>query len=234
MTMGTFDGWAGVALIAIGTLFGARLGRRAPQASSIPLAAACGALVAVVAADLGPDVWGDVRDTGIAWWIVAVAGVAGYVGAGYLMKRGCPCEPGLAGGVGTAAALGLHRALEGSALAVAASAPLVLALVIHASSEGFALTSLLDAEKHRPRAMTGWLTVACAAPAFGMVVVGSIGLPDQAKPVVTSLVAGVLVRTAWNAYQIAATRGQRLAARGVTIVSAGLLASALTVLSHLG
>jgi zinc transporter ZupT len=119
-------------------------------------------------------------------------------------------------------------------LAVAASAPLVLALVIHASSEGFALTSLLDAEKHRPRAMTGWLTVACAAPAFGMVVVGSIGLPDQAKPVVTSLVAGVLVRTAWNAYQIAATRGQRLAARGVTIVSAGLLASALTVLSHLG
>jgi ZIP family zinc transporter len=187
-----------------------------------------------VAADLGPDVWGDVRDTGIAWWIVAVAGVAGYVGAGYLMKRGCPCEPGLAGGVGTAVALGLHRALEGSALAVAASAPLVLALVIHASSEGFALTSLLDAEKHRPRAMTGWLTVACAAPAFGMVVVGSIGLPDQAKPVVTSLVAGVLVRTAWNAYQIAATRGQRLAARGVTIVSAGLLASALTVLSHLG
>lgn len=234
MTAGTFDGWAGVGLIAVATLSGAWLGRRAPRASAIPLAAACGALLAVVVADLGPDVWDDVRDTGVAWWVVMAAGALGYVGAGYLMKRGCPCEPGLAGGVGTAAALGLHRALEGSVLAVTASAPLVLALVVHASSEGFALTALLDAEKRRRRAAAAWLAVACAAPAFGMLVVGSIGLPDAAKPVLTSLVAGVLGRTAWNAYRIAGERGQAAVARGATVVSAGVLAGVLTLLSHLG
>jgi zinc transporter ZupT len=234
MTTGTFDGWVGVGLIAVATLSGAWLGRRAPRASAIPLGAACGALLAVVIADLGPDVWADVRETGVGWWPVLAVGVSGYVGAGYLMKRGCPCEPGLAGGIGTAAALGLHRALEGSVLAVAASAPLVLALVIHASSEGFALTALLDAEKPRRRAAVGWLAVACVAPAFGMVVVGSLSLPDTAKPILTSLVAGVLARTAWNAYRIAGERGQRLVARGATIASAGALASVLTVLSHLG
>jgi ZIP family zinc transporter len=234
MTAGTFDGWAGVGLIAVATVFGAWLGRRSPRASAAPIAVACGALLAVVVADLGPDVWGDVRDTGVGWWVVGAAAAAGFVGAGYLMKRGCPCEPGLAGGVGTAAALGLHRALEGSALAVTASAPLVLALVIHAGSEGFALTSLLDAEKQRRRAAVAWLTVACVAPAFGMVVVGSIGLPDAARPVLTSLVAGVLARTALNAYRIAGERGQRAVARGATVLSAGALASVLTVLSHLG
>ena len=224
--------WLGIAMIAAATLIGAWLGRRAPQASSIPLAAACGALVAVVVADLGPDVWGDVHSTGLPWWPVGVAGALGFTGAGWLMRRGCPCDPGLAGGIGTAAALGVHRALEGSALAVAASAPLVLALVIHASSEGFALTSLLDAEQRRSAA--GWLLLACTAPAFGLVVVGSIGLPDVSKPVITSLVAGVLARTALSAYRISAERGQPLVARSATVVSAGVLATALTVLTHLG
>lgn len=234
MQWGTYDAWLGVALIAAATLSGAWLGRRAPRASAIPLAASCGALVAVIVADLGPDVADDVRDTGVGWWLVIAAGLAGYTAAGYLMRRGCPCEPGLAGGVGTAAALGVHRALEGSALALAASAPLVLALVIHASSEGFALTALLDAEERRRRAGVLWLTVACAAPAFGLVVVGSIGLSDTARPVLTSLVAGVLARTALSAYRIAAERGQRLAARGATVISAGILASLLTVLTHIG
>lgn len=234
MQWGTYDAWLGIALIAAATLAGAWLGRRGPRASAVPLAASCGALVAVIVADLGPDVADDVRDSGVAWWIVIAAGLAGYTAAGFLMKRGCPCEPGLAGGVGTAAALGVHRALEGSALALAASAPLVLALVVHASSEGFALTSLLDAEERRKGAGVLWLSVACVAPAFGLVVVGSIGLSESAQPVLTSLVAGVLARTALSAYRIAAERGQRLAARSATVISAGILASLLTVLTHIG
>lgn len=234
MQWGTYDAWLGVALIAVATLAGSWLGRRVPRASAVPLAASCGALVAVIVADLGPDVADDVRGSGIGWWPVLVAGFAGYAAAGFLMRRGCPCEPGLAGGIGTAAALGVHRALEGSALALAASAPLVLALVVHASSEGFALTSLLDAEEKRRGATVLWLAVACTAPAFGLVVVGSLGVADSARPVLTSLVAGVLARTALSAYRIAAERGQRLAARGATVISAGILASLLTVLTHIG
>jgi hypothetical protein len=42
-------------------------------------------------------------------------------------------------------AIGLHRGLEGSALAAAASIPVVAALVVHAAGEGFALASLLRA-----------------------------------------------------------------------------------------
>ncbi|GAA2054300.1 hypothetical protein GCM10009839_73030 [Catenulispora yoronensis] len=232
--MGTFDGWLGVALIAAATLMGADLGRRSPRASAVPLAASCGALLAVVVADLGPDVAGDVRETGVGWPAVALVGALGFVAAGVLMKRGCPCEPGLAGGVGTAAALGVHRALEGSALAVAASAPLVLALVVHAASEGFALTALLGAEEHRRRAAVLWLTVACAAPAVGMLAVGSLGLPAKAQPLLTAAVAGVLARTALSAYRIAAERGQPLVTRSATVVSAGVLASALALLTHLG
>jgi ZIP family zinc transporter len=245
-------------LIALATLGGAEAGRRSPRASAVPLAASCGALVAVVVADLGPDVAGDVRDTGIGWPAVVLVGAIGFVGAGVLMKRGCPCEPGLAGGVGTAAALGVHRALEGSALAVAASAPLVLALVVHASSEGFALTALLGADQpvdqpvdqpadqpadqpgarnlkpERRRTMLVWLTIACVAPAFGMLVVGSLGLPEKAHPLLTAAVAGVLARTALAAYRIAAERGQPLVARSATVLSAGMLASALALLTHMG
>lgn len=232
--MGTLDGWLGMALIAAATLFGADLGRRSPRGSAVPLAASCGALIAVVAADLGPDVAGDVRETGVGWPAVLLAGALGFAVSGVLMKRGCPCEPGLAGGAGTAAALGVHRALEGSALAVAASAPLVLALVVHAASEGFALTALLGAERRRRRAAALWLTVACAAPAFGMIVVGSLGLPDAAHPLLTAAVAGVLARTALSAYRIAAERGQALVARSATALSAGVLASALALLTHLG
>lgn len=228
----SWTAWLGIGMIAIATLTGARLGRRTPSASSIPLAAACGALIAVVVADLGPDVWGDVRGFGLPWWPVGLAGAVGFVGAGLLMRRGCPCEPGPAGGIGTAAALGVHRALEGSALAVAMSAPLVLALVIHAASEGFALTALLDAERgHRA---AGWLVLACVAPAFGLIVVGSIGLPASSKPVITSLVAGVLARTAWSAYRIAEARGPRFVTRSATAVSAGVLATVLTLLTHVG
>ncbi|NUP53650.1 MAG: hypothetical protein HOW97_40965, partial [Catenulispora sp.] len=84
------------------------------------------------------------------------------------------------------------------------------------------------------RAAVLWLAVACAAPAAGMTVVGSLGLPGAAHPLLTAAVAGVLARTALSAYRIAAERGQALIARSATAVSAGVLASALALLTHLG
>ena len=67
-----------------------------------------------------------------------------------------------------------------------------------------------------------------------MIVIGTLNLPEKATPLLTAAVAGVLTRTALSAYRIAAERGQPLVARSATVVSAGVLASALALLTHLG
>lgn len=191
---------AGVSMIAGATLAGAWLGRRFARLRTIALALAATALVTVVAADLLPDVWGDLRATGLAWWIAAAALVAGLAGTDVIVRRGCACGPGPAGGRATAAALGLHRALEGAALAIAGSAAVIVALVLHAASEGFALTTLLAGER-RARA-AALLAVTCLSPVAGVAVLALVRLPEPAAPVMTSVVAGVLLRAALAAWQL--------------------------------
>ncbi len=146
---------AGVALIAGATLAGAWLGRRFARLRTISLACAAIALAAVVAADLVPDIWRDLRETGLPWWMAALALAAGLGVTDAIVRRGCACGPGVgvpAGGRATAVALGVHRALEGAALAIAGSAAVIAALVAHAASEGFALTALLRGERCARRA----------------------------------------------------------------------------------
>jgi zinc transporter ZupT len=191
---------AGVTMIAGATLAGAWLGRRFARLRTISLALAAVALVTVVAADLLPDIWGDLRETGLAWWIAAVALVAGLAGTDAIVRHGCTCGPGPAGGRATAAALGLHRALEGAVLAIAGSAAVIVALVLHAASEGFALTTLLAGER-RARA-AALLAVTCLSPAAGATVLALVHLPEPAAPVMTAVVAGVLLRAALAAWQL--------------------------------
>jgi zinc transporter ZupT len=191
---------AGLALIAGATLAGAWLGRRFARLRAISLILAAIALVTVVAADLVPDIWGDLRETGLPWWVAGLALVAGLAGTDAIVRRGCACGPGPAGGRAAAVALGVHRALEGAALAIAGSAAVIVALVLHAGSEGFALTTLLAGER-RARA-AALLSLTCLSPAAGVAALALVHLPEQAAPVMTSIVAGVLLRAALAAWQL--------------------------------
>ena len=191
---------AGVALIAAATLAGAWLGRRFARLRTISLACAALALVAVVAADLVPDIWRDLRETGLPWWIALLALAAGLGVTDVVVRRGCACGPGPAGGRATAVALGLHRVLEGAALAIVGSAAVIAALVAHAASEGFALTALLSGER-RGRA-AALLAITCLSPAAGAAVLAWVHPPAAAAPVLTSVVAGVLLRAALAAWQV--------------------------------
>ncbi|MGN6677569.1 MAG: hypothetical protein ACTHKL_07255 [Streptosporangiaceae bacterium] len=203
---------AGVALIAAATLAGAWLGRRFARLRRISLACAAVALIAVVGADLLPDIWNDLRETGLPWWIAAAGLAAGIVTTDAIVRRGCACRPAAgvpAGGRATAVALGVHRALEGAALAIAGSAAVIAALVAHAASEGFAMTTLLKGER-RGRA-AALLAITCLSPAAGAAVLALVHLPDSAAPVLTSVVAGILLRAAMVAWQ-ARKRGGAFAA----------------------
>jgi len=156
---------AGVALIAAATLAGAWLGWRSLRLPRLSLACAAMLLLVVVIADLLPDAWNDLSSTGLPWWPAAGALGAGFLATDALVRRGCACGTGQAGGRTTSAALGLHRAVEGAALAVAGSVAVIAALVLHATGEGFALAALLRGE--RPGRAAALLAITCVSPAAG-------------------------------------------------------------------
>lgn len=132
-----------------------------------------------------------------------------------------------AGGMGTAAALTLHRAVEGAALALTASVVVIIALVVHSASEGLALAALLDIAKQR---LLPWLVVACLSPAVGVAIATFSPLPDHLVPILLAMVMGVLCRTAVVGMKLAASKqqGGRLSRRHIAIAAttaagAGLL-----------
>jgi ZIP family zinc transporter len=191
---------AGVALVAAATLTGVWLGRRCFRLPRLSLAFAAMLLLVVVVADLLPDIWNDLSGTGLPWWPAAGALGGGFLATDVLVRRGCGCGIGPAGGRATTAALSAHRAVEGAALAVAGSVAVIAALVLHAASEGFALAALLRGER-RGRA-AALLAITCLSPAAGAAVLSQVPLPAAAAPVLTSLVAGVLLRIALTAWQL--------------------------------
>lgn len=202
---------AGVALIAAATLAGAWLSSRAARVPAVALRVAGGLLLAVVLADLVPDIWRDLPGSGLAWWAAAVAGAAGFVGAGVLARSGCACAsaPAAAGvpsvakrgagaGWGAAAALAIHRTLEGAAVTLAGSAAVIAVLVVHAAAEGFALSALLRAGHRR---LGPLLLVACVSPVTGALILSAIPVPEVVSILLTCVVAGVLTRSALTAWQ---------------------------------
>ena len=219
--------WYGAGLVALATVTGAAVstvGRGRRRAGS--LAVVSGILLAVVGADLVPDAWHDLAAAGMPWWTAVLASMAGWFGAGRMVGRGCAC--GSADGPSSTAAIGVHRALEGAVLAAVASVPVVLALIVHAGSEGFAMAELLGPAGRR-RAAT-WLGVACVAPVVGAASLQAVSLPAAAAPLLTSVVAGVLLRIALVAYTGSRT-AERSAAAGATVAGVGAaLAVALVLL----
>ncbi len=219
---------AGVALIAGATLAGAWLSARTRRLPSAALRITAALLLAVVLADLMPDILRDLPGSGLPWWGAAVTAAAGFAMAGLVARFGCACAPGppapespapqgrssaggpawppgpaMAGtgaGWGAAAALAVHRALEGAAVTLSGSAAVIAVLVVHAAAEGFALAALLRAGRRR---LLPLLIVACLSPAAGALVLTSVPVPAGVSVLLTCVVAGVLARTALTAWRAA-------------------------------
>lgn len=162
-------------------------------------------------------------------WAVPVTALASYGVMGAVVRIGCPCEPGRAGGIGAACGLALHRFLEGSTLALTASVAVVVALLVHAASEGLALAALLGTQPRRR--VTLWIGLACLSPVAGAFVTSALPIPDGLMPLLLAFVAGVLAQGAWVALELA--HRQRPADRrflGVPAATAMTLAAVLTAL----
>ena len=250
-----YGAWIAVGLVSVSSLAGAWLARRNSARVVIWLAIASATMLVIAMTDLLPDAWREASETGVPWWAIGIAAVGGFVVITYFTRKGCGCEadsdkaagrhaPGrhrrlaqavdtaLFSGMGTAAALTTHRAIEGATLALTASAVVVMALMVHSASEGLALAALLDMAEQR---LAPWLVVACAAPAVGVLAATIHPLPGKVVPLLLGMISGVLTRTAVVGLKLAASKqaGGRLSRRQVTIAGLGALTvGALIVVAH--
>ncbi|MEV6867729.1 hypothetical protein AB0M44_42925 [Streptosporangium subroseum] len=247
--------WIAVILISVSTLAGAWLARRESTRLAVRLAIASAMMMIIALTDMLPDAWQDAVETGVPLWVVGIAVAFGFLVITYFTRKGCACPsdsgrspvglyaPGghrrlketvsaaLFGGMGTAAALTTHRAIEGATLALTASTVVVIALMAHSASEGLALAALLDVAGQR---LAPWLVVACVSPAVGVLVATFSPLPGQVVPVLLGMVTGVLLRTAIVGLKLAAgrqengrlSRGQLVIATAAAITVGVLLAMA--------
>src|SRR5712692_10365196 len=173
-------GLAGAGLVAAATVAGAWLARRRPGHREIWFGASAGALLIIAGLHLLPDAWSGARTARIWPGLVPVAAVAAFTAASLAARVGCGCRDHKehASGAGTAAALAIHRFLEGSAIALAGSAavavaaaagPVLLALAagvlaqaarvsLHAAFHGLRPTRLLFSHPAAAATMAAILT----------------------------------------------------------------------------
>ncbi|MFG1697147.1 hypothetical protein [Nonomuraea sp. NPDC049309] len=251
-----WSSWAAVALIVVSTLAGAWLARRNAPKIGLWLAIASALMLITALTELLPEAWQEAVATGVPIWAIALAGLFGFAVITYFTRKGCGHQhtrvgrprrhaPGLHrrvkhavsaavfGGVGTAGALTLHRMIEGTTLALALSAVVVAALMVHSASEGLALTALLDLAR---KPLAPWLVAACLSPAAGVVLAEVITLPPESLPILLAILAGVLLRTAVIGLQIARADGRLPRRRlvpvaAITLAVGGLLAAAQVLLA---
>jgi ZIP family zinc transporter len=221
---------AGFALIAAATLAGAFLALRGRGPREAWLGAAAGALLVIALLHLLPDAWSAAGAARIWPGIVPAAALSSLALSGLAARRGCACDsPDRRAGGGTVAALAVHRFLEGSALALAASITVTAALAVHALAEGVAAGTLLAGQSRRR--VRGMLAVMCLSPAAGAIAAGSYRLPAAATPVLLALAAGILAQAAWLGLA-AITRqpsGWRLAPHTAAVVLAAAAVTAMAV-----
>lgn len=245
--------WISVLLVALATLAGAWLARRNSARVVGWLAVSSAVMLVIAVSDMLPDAWGEAAETGVPLWLIALALALGFGVLTYLTRKGCACPsqagprggvhaPGrhrrlkeavgaaLFGGMGAAAALTTHRAIEGSTLALSSSVVVVAALVVHYASEGLALTILIDMAGQR---LAPWLVTACLSPALGVLAAVISPLPERLVPVLMALVTGVLLRTALVGLKLAAAQQadgrlsrRQLATAAIIAIAAGTLVAA--------
>jgi zinc transporter ZupT len=219
---------AGAGLIAAATLAGAWLARRRPGQREIWFAAAAGALLIIAGLHLLPDAWAGARAARIWPGLVPIAAAGAFTAAGLAARAGCGCQEHNehASGAGTAAALAIHRFLEGSAIALAG--PVVaVALAVHALGEGMATGALLGAQ---PRRLAGALAAMSVSPLIGAGAAGAFGVPAAAEPVLLALTAGIIAQAARVSLR-AAFHGLRDSRLLLSHTAATTLAAIITVLA---
>ncbi|MCX4515622.1 hypothetical protein OHA27_36050 [Streptomyces sp. NBC_01619] len=92
-------------LVAVATVVGAWLARRGFGRSAKLFAAASAILLIIAVLHLLPDAWDEAHEAGVPWWVVPVTALASYAVMGAVVRIGCPCDPGRAGGIGAASGL---------------------------------------------------------------------------------------------------------------------------------
>lgn len=184
----------GVAVMAVATLTGAWLASRRDAHRQVWFGAAAGALLVIALLHLLPDAWAAARDAGLPAWLMLVAAAASFTVTLAVSRAGCACQADEqhANGAGSAAALALHRFLEGVALTLIGPV-MAVALAVHALGEGMAVGALLRA---RPRRLAAWLAVMCAGPAIGAATADAIPALGVAEPLLLAVAAGVLAQAA--------------------------------------
>ncbi|HJT03454.1 MAG TPA: hypothetical protein VJ757_07480 [Pseudonocardiaceae bacterium] len=184
---------AGVGVVAAATVAGAWLARRRGKQRDVWFGAAAGALLVIAAFHLLPDAWSQASDAGMQPWLAPVVAGFSFVLAALISRVGCACEADEqhANGAGMAAALTVHRFLEGAALALTSSITVALALAAHALGEGLAVGALLGT---RPRQMALWLAAMCLGPALGAELTNLFPLLDTAKPLLLAVAVGILAQ----------------------------------------
>jgi len=186
---------AGAGLMAAATVAGAWLAHRGGHRETW-FAAAGGVLLIIAGLHLLPDAWSAAGTARIWPGLVPVAAVAAFAAAGLAARLGCACheQKERASGAGTAAALAVHRFMEGSAIVLAGSAVVAVALGMHAFGEGLAAGALLGNQPRRH--MAGWLAAMSVSPVLGAAATGVLAVPAAAEPVLVALAAGILAQAA--------------------------------------
>jgi ZIP family zinc transporter len=195
----------GTGLIAAATIAGAWLASRRHGHREISFAAAAGALLIMAVLHLLPDAWEGAGAARIWPPLVPMAAFVGFIAASLAARTGCGCREHSeqASGSGAAAALTIHRLLEGSAVVLIGSTAVAVGLAVHAFGEGLATAALLSAQSRR---MVGWLALMCISPLVGAVAASAVRVPAAAEPVPLALAAGVIAQAAWVSLR-AAFRG---------------------------
>jgi zinc transporter ZupT len=187
---------AGTGVVAAATLAGAWLARWRPGQQELWFGAAAGALLVIAGAHLLPDAWSAAREARLWPWAVPAAALVSFALTACVARFGCACDADeeQASGAGTAGALAAHRFLEGSALALAGSLTVAVALAVHALGEGLAVGTLLGGGPRRR--LAGWMAVMCAGPVIGAAVTSVYPLPDGTGPLLVAVAAGVIGQAA--------------------------------------
>ncbi|CAM5732815.1 hypothetical protein SHIRM173S_04069 [Streptomyces hirsutus] len=218
-----------VVLVTVATVVGAWLARRGFGRPALLLAAASGILLIIAVLDLLPDAWNEAHEAGVPHWTVLLTALASYGVMGAVVRMGCPCEPGRAGGIGVASGLcsaplpgggdpgadRLGRRGGGAPGARGRRGP----------------GAGRSAGRNRDGAWLHEIGLACLSPVAGAFVTSALPIPDGLMPLLLAFVGGVLAQAAWVALRLA--HQQRPADRRVLGVPAAMampLAAVLTAL----